>query len=288
MTFYLLNTLSFLISLLGFRGIRILSYTIGILAFDIVRIRRKIILSNLDIVYHDTISHSKKQKIGRMCMINFITTALEFLSAKHLAHKAQFEFINQGLPSQLVYQNKGVYTICMHFGNWEYLCHINAKIYNKPVHVVVKDVLSGKSEEWIKNLRHSLGYNLIDRQSKISAAQQIFNAIDNGEIVGFIVDQRKPNGPMIPFFGQEASTNTGLSKLYFRKPAPLVCATIIRKKPGIFCVEYFKFEYQKNDEISLSENITQMMRQVHALLEPIILKHPEEYYWLHNRWKKKI
>ncbi len=219
-------------------------------------------------------------------MTNFISTALEFVAAQYLLPKAKFHFKNKELADKIIHKNKGLYSICMHLGNWEYLCHINAKTY-MPVHVVVKDLLSGNAEKWIKTLRHKLGYRLTDRTKKISSAQQIFQAIENKEIVGFIVDQKRRNGQMLPFFGKLASTNDGLAKLYFRKPAPLLCASITRVKPGEFLIEYFPFEYERNSNLSISENITEMTKQINTLIEPILYQNPEEYYWLHDRWKTK-
>jgi len=283
-TFFFLNSLSFCLSLLGFRGLRGIAYLIGYLAFDVFGLRKSIILGNLDIVYGTSLTIKKKKKIGRKSMINFFSTILEFIAAKHLLPKAKFIFKNKECTDKIISRHKGLYAICMHFGNWEYLCHINAKIYS-PVNVVVKDVLKGKVELWIKNLRKQLGYKIIDRTLKRSAANQIFDAIDRNEVIGFIVDQKRPNGQFLPFFGKEASTNDSLAKLYFRKEAPMTAATIIRKKPGHFLIEYSQeFIYKRDPSISLAEDISKMSLKLNQFLEPIILKNPEEYYWLHNRW----
>lgn len=288
MTFFLLDLLSFFLSLLGFRGLRAFAYLLGFLAFDIMRIRRKIVLGNLDIVFGSKISNKKKRQIGRKSVINFISTALEFVAAKRLLPKAKFEFENKNHADHVIFQSQlGIYAICMHLGNWEYFCHINAKQYS-PVNVVVKDVLSGKAEQWIKKLRYELGYKLLDRVGKLTAAQQIFNAIDNKEIVGFIVDQKRSKGQMLPFFGRLTPTNDGLAKLYFRKPAIIFSGTITRLKPGHFRIKYFDpFIYKKDPNLSLNENIQKFTLQVNQFLEPIILSNPEEYHWLHNRWKLK-
>src|SRR5690606_4282428 len=126
------------------------------------------------------------------------------------------------------------------------------------------------------------------RTGKLTATQQIFNAIDNKEIVGFIVDQKRAQGQMLPFFGKMASTNDSLAKLYFRKPAVIFAAIITRGKPGHFKVKYFEeFIYKKDPSLSLAENITKFTLQVNQFLEPIILSKPDEYYWLHNRWNLK-
>lgn len=58
---FLLNIFSFLISLLGFRGIHCVSKFLSVLCFDILRIRRSIILQNLDIVFANTKTLAEKK-----------------------------------------------------------------------------------------------------------------------------------------------------------------------------------------------------------------------------------
>jgi len=262
----------------------VLAYGAGFLAFDVFRIRRKIILSNLDIVFGSTLSKQEKRRIGRKCFINFISTALEFLASKKLAPKATFEFENKHIVDEGFARNQGGYIICAHLGNWEYLCHINAKLYS-PVNVAVKDLLTGKVEEWIKNVRKNLGYKLIDKSSPKTATEQIYEAIDNSEIVGFIVDQKRYKGEVISFFGKPTYTNNSLAKLYFNKPAPLGSVTITRIRPGHFKIKYYEeFIYEKDPALSYDENVTKFTVQVTKLIEKQILENPEEYYWLHNRW----
>ncbi len=284
MTFYLLDFLGFSLSLLGFKGLRVLAYILGFIMFDILRIRRKIILANLDIVYADRLSLKEKKRIGRMSVVNFMSTILEFLASKRLAPKAVFEFENKELADEGIARGQGLYVICAHFGNWEYLCHIHAKIYS-PVNVVVKDLLSGKPEEWIKNLRRHLGYQFISQNDKRTRTEQIHDAIDRKEIIGFIVDQKRKRGEMLPFFGRLASTNNSLAKLYFRKYAPVGTLKIQRIKPGHFKIKYYdEFIYIQDPNLTFDENVTKFTLKVNQILEKLILENPEEYYWLHNRW----
>lgn len=283
-TFFILDSLAFSFSLFGFKGLRVLAYIFGFTLFDIFRVRRRIILANLDIVYGNRLSQKEKKHIGRKCVVNFVSTILEFIAARHLAPKAKFEFENKELADEGVGRNQGLYVICAHFGNWEYLCHIHAKIYS-PVNVVVKDLLTGDPEQWIKNLRKHLGYKFIGKDSEKTRTEQIFEAIENKEIIGFIVDQKRKRGEVLPFFNRPASTNNSLAKLYFRKPAPVGTLTISRGKPGHFKIKYYdEFIYQQDPNLTFDENVTKFTLQVNKVLEELILQNPEEYYWLHNRW----
>lgn len=280
----LLNFLSFCLNLLGHRGIYFVSTLLGILAFDILRIRRKIILKNLTIAFGETKSLEEKIKIGRKSTISFLQTALELFTAKKLFSKTNVIVHNEEYIQQLMAKNKGLYAICIHMGNWEYLCHIGSTKY-APIHVVVKPIGKGALAKWVENMRASIGFSLIDRKGKESTTAQIFQALNKNEIIGFIVDQKRPRGELLPFFGKEASTNNSLAKLWMRQNAPVIPVVIKRTKLNTHEMTFFpEFEMINDKNKSIQENISENTRRINSIVEEMIKTNPEEYFWMHNRW----
>lgn len=287
LVFFLFNSLSFFISLLGFTGIHFVAKGLSILSFDILRIRRSIILQNLDIVFSNTLTSHEKKQIARRSMASFFATLLEFFAAEKLFPKAKINFINPQYVEECLQKNEGLYALCIHMSNWELLCHINAKTY-RPVHVVVKAIGKGKVAQWVENLRSKIGFRLIDRKSALSATTQIFKAIEKKEIVGFIVDQKRPRGEHLPFFGKLASTNNSLPKLYLRKKSPIIPAILKRKKAGEFDIIYFpEFHMLENKNLTYAELISENTKRINQQVEQMILQNPHEYFWMHNRWDLK-
>ncbi|MES2615440.1 MAG: lysophospholipid acyltransferase family protein [Bdellovibrionota bacterium] len=273
--------------MITFYFISFIAKFLSVLSFDIFRIRRSIILQNLDIVFANTKTLKEKKQIGRRSMTSFFSTLLEFIVAKRLFPKAKINFINKQLADTIFKQNTGAYAMCIHMSNWELLCHINAKTYT-PVHVVVKNIGKGFVAKWVENVRKHIGYSLIDRQGHLSATTQIFNAIDKKEIVGFIVDQKRPSGEHLPFFGKLASTNNSLAKLYLRKKAPIVPVIIKRTKPGCYDVIYFpQFLIEEDNSIEFAQLVTENTKRMNLQVEQMILQNPQEYFWMHNRWDLK-
>jgi Kdo2-lipid IVA lauroyltransferase/acyltransferase len=280
----LLNFISFCLNILGHRGIYIISTAIGILSFDILKIRKKVILKNLTIAFGKTKSWDEKIKIGRKSTINFIQTALELFTAKKLFARTKCVLKNDHFLTELMAKNMGVYVICIHMGNWEYLCHIGSTHY-APIHVVVKPIGKGAFAKWIEKMRASIGFRLIDRKGKESSTTQIFNALSKQEIIGFIVDQKRPRGEMLPFFGKEASTNNSLAKLWMRRKAPVIPVMIKRTKIDTHEITFFpEFIMQDNKNISIEKNITENTLKINGIVEEMIRNNPEEYFWMHNRW----
>lgn len=285
---FLLNGISFLLSLLGFRGIYGLGVLLGILCFDVLRIRRRVILKNLEIAFGDSRSLAERKFIGRASTISFIVTILEFFASERLFPKASVLFVNEEHLREAYPANAstGMYGLCIHMGNWEYLCHLHAQIYGKPVYVVAKAVGSKSVDDWVKKRRMALGYSLIGRNEKTSAAQQISKAIYNQQMVGFIVDQKRSRGEILPFFGRLASTNNSLAKLYLRTPAPILPSMIQRLKPGEYQITYFPIlKFPENEHLSVSERVTALTQAMNAQVEEMIRLCPQEYFWMHNRWE---
>lgn len=284
MTFKVLNVISFLISKLGHHGIKWFATALGMLLYDVFRIRRKVILKNLDIAFSDSKTQTEKVKIGRSSVISFIQTALELLSADKLFPKNRVKFYNPENALKLLQRKEGLYAMCIHIGNWEYLCHISSKLF-APVHVVVKPIGKGKLAQWIEDMRARIGYRIIDRKGELSPTTQIFKALDNGEIIGFIVDQKRPKGEYLPFFGKEASTNNSLAKLWLKRKAPIIPVIIKRTHFNAHEV-YFLNEFNMTEDNSLTpeENITANTLKMNKTVEEMIKFNPEEYFWMHNRW----
>ncbi|KAB8033330.1 lysophospholipid acyltransferase family protein [Fluviispira multicolorata] len=281
---FFLNCLSTFLSLIGFKGILVLSKIIGFISYDILRIRRTVILKNLTIAFQNEKSENELNKIGRLSTIHFIRTVLELLAANKLFKKTKVIFKNKPLVDEAFKKNEGIYAMCIHIGNWEYLCHINS-IYFAPVHVVVKPIGKGTLAKWIENMRASIGYRIIDRKGEKSSTTQIFNALEQKEVVGLIVDQKRPRGEILPFFGKDASTNNSLAKLWLKRNAPVIPVIIKRKAIDTQEIIYFpEFEMIENKEWTREQNITENTKRMNLMVEKMIKQNPEEYFWMHNRW----
>jgi KDO2-lipid IV(A) lauroyltransferase len=284
--YLILNTMSFFLYLIGFRGIRLLAVCLGILMFDILRIRRGLILENLNIAFDETKTHQEKIKIGRASVISFLTTMLEFFPSSRLFPKMQVTYTNKEIPAELISRNQGLYAMCIHMSNWEFLCHVNSR--EIPISVVVKPIGKGALAKWVEETRAAIGFHLIDRKGKRSATHQIFEAIEKKEAVGFIVDQKRSAGQVLPFFGRPASTNDSLAKLCLRKAAPIVPVILKRTGFGKYHIIYFpEFIVSEDPSLSFQEKVTEITKKMNLQVEEMIRMNPEEYFWMHNRWNLK-
>ena len=210
-------------------------------------------------------------------------TCCEFLSGSRYFNKAEIRWENEIVIQNTLQRRDGVYVLAMHMGNWELLAaKISQKLY--PVHLIVKPITNLKISKYINGLRESFGSYTLMPSTTNNVIFDILKALQKGEIIGFIGDQRRNRGPRVPLFSQSARTNESLSKIWHKKPAPIIPAYIVRegyfKHKAIFLDEVC-FSHLSIDNNSHFNNLLKM----NQVIEYVIQQAPEQYFWMHNRWK---
>jgi Kdo2-lipid IVA lauroyltransferase/acyltransferase len=265
--------------LAGFLGMLPLGFThfvskaLSIFCADILRLRRQIVLKNLETAgFH-------LENIHRSTYLSFMQTVIEFLRSSkkqplHLKVKLEGrEYLDEALS-----HGQGAFVLCLHLGNWEALAScVSTRV--APASVVVKKIGSDVLDKWINRKRQDNGYKGIIKNG--FAIRSIRRELDRNHIVGFVMDQHRPGEPYIPFFGRPARTNTTLARLVLKWGTPVVPAFIVRQDNNIDHVATLLPALAIPDGIGINELSELFNRQ----LEEIIKRKPEQYFWLHNRWK---
>ncbi len=102
--------------------------------------------------------------------------------------------------------------------------------------------------------------------------------IRKGGVMGILTDVRAPEGARTTFMGQPAATSTVISDLAIKYGALLVPIYGVRQPNGLD----FKVEVHK--PIALTDSLT-MTQQINDDLEGMVRRHPEQWFWVHKRWK---
>jgi KDO2-lipid IV(A) lauroyltransferase len=285
MLFTALNVVSFYLALLGARGLRIFATLLGFLSFDIFRLRRKVIFNNLNIAFGNSFSDKEKLRIARESTRNFILMTLEFFASEKLFPQLKVTLHNREHLDNALKQGIGAYVMGIHMGNIELMCTTGTKEFAR-TNAVTKPVGSGAVAAWVRKRREGNGEYEILRDGPSAGQRNIFEALDRNELIGFMVDQRRRKGLRVPFFGKPALTNTGLFYLWQQRPSPIIPVMIVRKSLKEHDMHVFpelKVETNPNwtQEEFLERNSTRMNEHV----EKMIRMRPEEYFWMHNRWK---
>lgn len=121
--------------------------------------------------------------------------------------------------------------------------------------------------------------------SKAGAAWALSGVMDEGGKVGVLADQYFATGPEVTFFGQEVAANPLLAKLARNYDCPVYPARTIRLPNGRFRIELMDKLVLPRDQTGRVDT-NALTQQITSVMEGWIREYPEQWLWLHNRWRK--
>ena len=224
--YYLIQLLSKIISKVIFVAPKFvqnwLGDFLGILWFDIIRLRRQLVLSNLNIAFPEW-SDGRKLSVGRRSVCNLGRTFIEFLtipfiSSNWIDQNVVFEGLEYFLEAKK--KNKGVLLLSSHLGNGELVASILC-IKGYPLYLITKRMSSETADKFWFGIRSSHGCQFIEARN---SSFEILRALKEKASVVFVQDQFSgpPIGIKSRFFGKETGTAYGLALFALKTGAPVV------------------------------------------------------------------
>lgn len=193
-----------------------------------------------------------------------------------------FDQIATGLRQLLCHQ--GLIMITAHFGNYELLGYTLAKL-GFPLTVIMRPLDNPLLNAFVVRTRAASGLELVDKAGAAARSQEVLRA---GGTLCFISDQdagRK--GVFSNFFGRKASWYKSIALLAMQHRVPILVGAAVRTSEGF----HYRIELERAihpAEWDAVENPVQWITdQYSAALERAIRRHPEQYLWIHRRWKSR-
>ncbi len=168
-----------------------------------------------------------------------------------------------------------------HLANWELLA-VCAAQYDLPISVIFRR----PNNPYINRLIHRIrGQNMGTLlPSGLGAAMAASKVLSEGGQVGILVDQHFTRGPVLPFFGRPAHTPPTLAKLARRFDCPVYGARVERLPGGRFRLSISQPVPMQKTE-SRDADIKANMAKVNEMVEGWVREHPDQWLWLHRRWR---
>ncbi|MBI3637504.1 MAG: lysophospholipid acyltransferase family protein, partial [Candidatus Rokubacteria bacterium] len=171
-----------------------------------------------------------------------------------------------------------------HLGNWEMLTVANGLV-GYPLAVVVRPLDSGLMNAVAERLRRKTGVEIIDKRD---ALRPVLGALRRGRLVGILLDQNtaRRESVFVPFFGRPASTSRSVAVLSLRTGTPVVPVFIRREGPGRHRVTIHP-PVTVPDVTDREAAILELTARCTAAIEAAIREVPEQWLWMHDRWRTK-
>jgi len=181
-------------------------------------------------------------------------------------------------------QGKGVLFLTAHFGNWE-LSSFAHGLYGYPLNFLVRELDNPLLDSMINRYRCLSGGHAIEKRE---SAREILRAFQRGEAVGILADQNMlaSEGVFVEFFGRLASTTSAPARLARKLGVPIVLGLVIwDDKLKKYRLRFDPVEWIKCDdaEAEILANTANFTRR----LEDYVRRYPEQWLWVHRRWKTR-
>ncbi len=282
-TYRLFLFLGFIVKRMSRRQFERLAAGLGELVFSVFRSRRNLVMRNLSLAFPGK-SRSEVVAIARQVYRNQAVNLLEVLRLPLLMGRREAsERIDLHLDNFLEKtkaQGKGGVLVSGHFGNWE-LAGVCIGLLVTPIAVVAKRLKNRAVNNEIERLRTLHGNTVIYKKQ---ALREGLSILRKGGIVATLGDQSDPDaGFVMDFLGREASVFLGPAFLALRANVPIFALMCRRQMDGKYLIEAEEID---TSDLSFSrENIEELTMRYTRAIERYIVLYPEEWFWVHNRWK---
>ncbi len=188
-------------------------------------------------------------------------------------------------------EGRGAFVMTAHLGNWEVLPAHGTHVLGVPVTMVTKTLKPSWLHDIVESTRLRLGTRMAFEPKTMKI---VMKALKNKEVVGFAIDQfaGAPVGARVPFFGTPVGSHTALATLALRTGSPVVPGLAIRNPDGGFTVRFEpKIQTIRVTEASpgyasaRAEEVIRNTAAYTAWVEERVRKNPEQWLWIHRRWK---
>jgi len=240
---------------------------------------------HLNIAFGDTKSQEEISSISKAVFVNLATSFAEILSLPKIKDKLDEIIDIEGIEKfdKVLSEKKGAIAITAHLGNWELIpMYFASKGY--PSNVIARPIYYEKYEEWVSFLRNSMGVNVIYRTE---SPKKILKLLKDNEIVGILPDQDvdSVDGIFVDFFKKSAYTPSAPAKISIATGAPIIPIFIVRdgKRHKIYVEDpiYIDKNIDKNEAVKI------YTQKVSDTIESYIRKYPQQWVWMHRRWKTR-
>ena len=254
--------------------------------------RSDVAKENLKLAFGESMSDSQANRIIQGMWLHLFRMVCEIIQLPrrfrlaNCADVLDFERCNDCVRA--LCSDRPVLFLGGHFGNWEISVNTFGH-FGFPMGVVARPLDNPYLHTWFKNFRESTGNFLILKQG---AGEELSDIMERRGMTSLLCDQDAGrSGVFVDFFGRSASTFKSIALLALQYNALIVVGGAFRlPEASQRDCRWIRFSLTTQDIIDAADfqgvnGINELTQRFTASLEALIRKAPEQYFWIHRRWK---
>lgn len=258
------------------------------LAYHIAGKQQRIALESLDIAFGGQLEKREKVAIAQDCFRNMAKSGVELLSILEAPEVSRELVVIEGKRylDEALSKGNGAIVVSAHFGNFPLaLTRLRQEGYK--VSVVLRKMRDDKVEDFLEKRRRMIGIHSIHSTPRKSCVDNSLKSLRNNELLFIQLDQNFGTaGVFVNFFGKQAATATGPVVLALRAQSPIIPLFIVRQPDDthkIIIEPEVVIEKRDTNDEAVRCNI----QKITSIIESYIRKYPQEWGWIHRRWKSR-
>ena len=192
--------------------------------------------------------------------------------------------VNGGTSLSAFISPRPLLIVTAHFGNWEMAGYALGAVGFR-TYAIARVLDNPYLERFLLKFREATGQTIIAKKDDFD---RLTNVLQSGGKVATLADQDAgPRGVFVEFFGRPASAHKAVALMAIEFDAPMVVIAVPRvafpMKYEIVCED----RIDPRDYAHRGDAVKAITQRYHTALERAIRRHPEQYFWLHRRWKSQ-
>lgn len=247
---------------------------------------RKVGMDNLESAFGDRYSEAERDRIVRGVYEHFCMMLMEILHIPRKLHpttwRDRIDLVGHEPVLDRLISGGPLILLTGHFGNWEMAGYLFG-VFGFPPNSVARTLDNPYLDAFLRRFRERTGQKMIPKNG---GYDQMLAVLRGGGILSFLADQDAgQRGLYVDFFGRPASTHKAIALLAIEHRAPVVVGYARRVGPG------FRYEVgcdaviEPDEWTGTADDARLLTQRYTSALETFIRRSPEQYLWLHRRWK---
>lgn len=260
---------------------------LALFAYCVDKRHRRVADENLRHAFGDALTEKQRRKMVYQVYEHFARVIIEiaFIPRKlHITNWKKYVTLSHpGLAIGAMWSKRPVIIATAHFGNWEMAGYFVASIGVKSFSIA-RDLDNPYLHRFLLKFREFTGQTILSKNGDMDRIQQV---LADKHVLCSVGDQSAgPRGYFVNFFGRSASAHKAIAILAIKYDAPVIVGYAYRDQPGFhYKVGITPRVVDPRDYSEVPNAAYVMTQEITTALEEVISEKPEQYLWLHNRWK---
>jgi KDO2-lipid IV(A) lauroyltransferase len=274
-----------LMQMLTDRAVRQLAISLAWLGYQFDKRHRQVADDNLRHAFPEFDS-VQRDGLVRGCFRHFALLIAEIARMPRKLHvnnwRQHVELVNGEVLAQMMTSGRPCLLVSGHFGNWE-LAGYTMGLLGFHTYAIARPLDNPLVDRFLRQFRQRTGQTVLAKKGDFDHMTEL---LARGGLLGTLADQDAgPRGLFVEFFNRPASTHKAVALMALEYNVTMIVAGVPRVGEPMRYQVVIEDVIDTADYAHRPDAVTAITQRFTVALERLIRRHPEQYFWLHRRWK---